>query len=340
MTTRTRWSARRTVGTGLLVVLALVVLVVGFLALVPPAAGDLASHPNPAADYAEATRRVAALQAQESTGYNPLCTTQLLTHGQKTARVIAFIHGYTNCPHQFLPLGQKFYDLGYNVLLVPMPYHGLSDLMTDALSKLTAEDMAAYADELVDISHGLGDRVTVAGLSQGGVVAGWAAQTRPDLDQAVLIAPGFGLKLIPTPLTVLAANVVLLMPDSYQWWDPLHDPKLPPPTLSPNGVQGYPRYSLHGLAQQLRLGFATEALARRAAPAAKSIILVTNANDLAVENSVADRVAETWRAHGGNVTIYDFPATLNLYHDLISPEQSLQRIDIVYPKLIQLINGP
>jgi|SRR5579859_3135061 len=334
------WSARRKIGVGLLGVLAVVLVIVGFLALVPPATGNLASHPNPAADYAEAVRRVAALQAQEATGYNPLCATQLLTHGQKTARVIAFIHGYTNCPHQFLPLGQKFYDLGYNVLLVPMPYHGLADLMTNDISKLTAEDMAAYSDELVDISRGLGDHVTVAGLSQGGVVAGWAAQTRPDLDQAVLIAPGFGLKLIPSPLTVLAANVVLLAPESFQWWDPLHDPKSPPPTLSPNGVQGYPRYSLHGLAQQLRLGFATEALARRTAPAAKSILLVTNANDLAVENSVADQVAADWRAHGGNVTVYEFPANLGLYHDLISPEQALQRIDIVYPKLIELINTP
>ncbi len=335
-----RWSVRRRIGVALLAVLALVVVVVGFLAIVPPNIGVIASRPHPAASYDEAVQRVQAVQAQESSGYNPLCQAQLLTHGQKTAHIIAFIHGYTNCPHQFLPLGQKFYDLGYNVLLVPMPYHGLADLLNTELSKFTAEEMAAYADELVDISRGLGDHVTLAGLSQGGVVVGWAAQTRSDLDQAVLIAPGFGLKLIPTPLTVLAANAVLLAPDSYQWWDPLHDPKSPAPTLSPVGVQGYPRYSLHGLAQQLRLGFATEALAQRAAPAAKSILLVTNANDLAVENSVADRVAGEWTAHGGNVTIYDFPANLNLYHDLISPEQSLQRIDIVYPKLIELINVP
>ena len=335
-----RWSVRRRIGVALLVVLALVLVVVGYLALVPPNIGIIASHPNPAASYDEAVQRVQAIQAQEGADYNPRCRAQLLTHGQKTARVIAFIHGYTNCPNQFVPLGKQFYDLGYNVLLVPMPYHGLADLMTSELSRLTAEDMAAYADELVDISRGLGEHVTVAGLSQGGVVAGWAAQIRPDLDQAVLIAPGFGLKLIPTPLTVLAANVVLMAPESYQWWDPLHDPKSPPPTLSPDGVQGYPRYSLHGLAQQLRLGFATEALAKSTAPAAKSILLITNANDLAVENSVADRVAGEWTAHGGNVTIYDFPVNLNLYHDLISPEQSLQRIDIVYPKLIELINKP
>ena len=56
-------------------------------------------------------------------------------------------------------------------------------------------------------------------------------------------------------------------------------------------------------------------------------------------SGAADRVAGEWSARGGNVTIYDFPANLNLYHDLISPEQSLQRIDIVYPKLIELING-
>jgi carboxylesterase len=339
MNTRTRWSTRRWLGLALLALLLAGLVVVGYLAGVPPNIGAIASHPNPAANYADAAARVTALQAKETTGWNPLCHTQLLTHGQKTARAIAFIHGYTNCPHQFLTLGKQFYDLGYNVLLVPMPRHGLADPLTTELSKLTAEEMAAYADELVDISRGLGDHVTLVGLSGGGVIAGWAAQTRSDLDLAVPIAPGFGLKLIPSPVSMLVVNVELALADSYQWWDPLHKDTTPVSAPSPQGVQGYPRYSLHGLAQQLRLGFATRALAARTAPAARSILMVTNGADLAVENSVSAQLVADWRAHGAtNVRTYEYPASLQLEHDLIDPAQTNQHIDEVYPKLIELIN--
>jgi len=344
MNARASWSTRRKIGLGLLGGLALLLIILGLMAVIPPNTSNLASHPRPAAGYDEALQRVAAIQAGETAGYNPLCRTQLLTHGQKAARAIAFIHGYTNCPNQFLPLAQQFYDLGYNVLLVPMPHQGLADIMTTELSRLTAEEMADYSDQLVDILHGLGDRTTVAGLSQGGVLAGWAAQTRPDLDQAVLIAPGIGLKLVPARLTKLVVNLVLSAPDGYLWWDRLvHAPWEPPPSnvLSPNSVQGYPRFSMHGLAQQLRLSFAIQALAQHTAPAARSIILVTNAADGAVDNAAAAKLAAAWRAQGAaSVTEYEFPASLQLDHDLIDSNSGNPHTDVVYPKLIELINTP
>ena len=340
MNARQRPSTRRVVGYSSLGAVGLVVAVAAFAAVTPPNLAAIASHPNPAANYAEATARITALQNAETPGWNPLCHTIFLTHGQKTARVIAFIHGYTNCPNQFRQLGQQFYDLGYNVLIVPMPHQGLADVMNTELSKLTAEEMAAYADELVDISHGLGDHVTLAGLSQGGVIAGWAAQTRPDLDQAVMMAPGFGVNPIPPQATVLAANTFLALPDIYLWWGSLvrFDPT-PPPPPGPTGVQGYPRFSAHGLAQQFRLGFAVQALARQSAPTAHSILVVTNGADLSVQNSVTADLVNIWRAHGAaNITTYEFPQNLQIDHDMIDPNRDDQKVAVVYPKLIELIN--
>jgi hypothetical protein len=123
--------------------------------------------------------------------------------------------------------------------------------------------------------------------------------------------------------------------------DLLKNDTSPQPPPGPNAVQGYPRFSMHGLAQQLRLGFATQALARRAAPAARSIIVVTNGADLAVENSVTDKLVAIWRAHSaGNVVNYMFPSNLQLDHDLIDPNQGDQHVAVVYPKLIELINVP
>src|SRR5690348_9230940 len=80
----------------------------------------LASQPHAVGNYAEAVQRIEALQAGEG-NLNPVCHTQFMTHGQKTARVIVFAHGYTNCPQQFNELGKRFYALGYNVLIAPVP---------------------------------------------------------------------------------------------------------------------------------------------------------------------------------------------------------------------------
>ena|SRR5579859_4208820 len=313
--------------------LGLIVVAVLALVLVPPPTWALASHPHPAASYAEATGRIAALQTAEAATYNPLCATQFLTHGQKTARAIAFVHGYSNCPQMFAQLGQQFHDLGYNVLIVPLPYHGLADRLTDDLTHLSAEELAAYTDQVVDIERGLGDKVSLVGISGGGVVAGWAAQTRTDLDQAVLIAPSFGIQPIPRPLTTLAVNSTLLLPDAFMWWDPILEARLGP-------SYAYPRFSRHGLAQILRLSFAVRGLARRAAPGAAAILVVTNANDNAVDNTVTAQVLADWRAHGSAATTYEYPVDLKLAHNLVDPGEPNQHIDLVYPKLVELINVP
>ena len=49
-------------------------------------------------------------------------------------------------------------------------------------------------------------------------------------------------------------------------------------------------------------------------------------------------VVKIWQAHSANLTTYAFEAELKLRHDLIDPTQPDQKIDIVYPRLIDLIN--
>jgi len=63
------------------------------LAVAPPRINTLVSRPRPAASYSEALEPVAALHAQQAAGHNPLCRTQLLTHGDTTEHVIAFVLG-------------------------------------------------------------------------------------------------------------------------------------------------------------------------------------------------------------------------------------------------------
>ena len=315
-------------------ILLVVIVLLGVLALLalrPSGLARLVSHPRPAGSYAEALQRVAALQAEEREGYHPNCVTQLLSHCARTPRAVVLVHGYTSCPQQFVPLGRQFFERGANVLVARLPHHGRADRLTGEQGRLAATELAALADEVVDIAAGLGELVTMVGLSGGGVTTAWAAQNRSELDQAMIIAPAFGFKQIPAAATVLLMNAVLLLPDAFTWWEPELKEQSGPP-------YSYPRYSRHALGQILRLGFATRALARRRAPAARSIVVVTNANDNSVDNAAALSMAAAWRAAGApSLRHYEFPLELGLNHDLIDPNAAGARTELVYPKLLELL---
>ncbi len=314
-----------------LALVSLVVLIVGGLVVPWPLEG-YPSNPHPGFDYAQSLHLAQGLDAGDAATMNPLCRVQLMTHGSKAERAIVLVHGYTNCPEQFRLLGEQLYILGYNVLIAPLPYHGLSDRLTDEISQLTAADLTGYADRVIDIAHGLGDQVDMAGLSAGGVVTAWAAQNRSDLRLAVVISPAFGFKQVPTALTLPAMNLMSILPESYSWWDPSKQIQTEP-------SYAYPRYSLHGLMQIVRVGFAVQMSAARTRPAAGKIVVVTNGNEPSVNNELTGLVAANWQAHGADLVTYEFPASLGLPHDLIDPAQPDQQTGVVYPVLLRLIVG-
>jgi esterase/lipase len=290
----------------------------------------LSSHARPAEDYDKALRRIDAIREKEAAAeLHPLCTLQFMTHGRKTERAVVFVHGYTSCPQQFHELGMRFHELGDNVLIAPLPHHGLVDRMAEDQARLKAGELAAWADEMVDIACGLGDRVVMIGISAGGVTTAWAAQHRSDIDCAVIVSPAFGFKEIPVPLTAAVMNLYSVLPDSWSWWDEDLKETIPPP-------YAYPRYSRRALTEILRLGFVVEQAAERHPPAAKKIVMAFNPNDTSISNERTLQIVERWKAHQANLDSFSFDASLNLGHDLIDPNQPDQKIDIVYPKLIEL----
>ena len=124
----------------LLASLAVALLVVLWWLFRPIPTDSLVSRPSPAGDYQQALDRFAEIgEAEDEAG--PLldvCRSKLLTHGEATRHVIVFLHGYTNCPEQFAQLGQRFFELGYNVLIPRMRYHGYEDRLTPDIRKLSA----------------------------------------------------------------------------------------------------------------------------------------------------------------------------------------------------------
>jgi carboxylesterase len=304
---------------------------VGWLAFRPIEPGPLITPARPARSYMEAVARIQAIEAGlDPAAMHPKCGVRFLTHGQAQPRAIVLVHGYTDCPQQFAALGQQFYDLGYNVLIVPLPRHGLADRLNEAHGELTVPELAAYAGEMVDIAQGLGQHTTMMGHSLGANVTAWAAQTRADLDLAVPISPAFGFEQVPTAITRPAIHRTLLLPNTYEWWDPSQQAAIEPD-------HNYPRYFVHTLANILWLGQAVQTAAGREAPAAGRILVVTNANDHAVNNLLTAHVVSLWRRHGADVTTFEFPAELGLDHDVIEPYPPSDLTPMVYEKLIELV---
>jgi alpha-beta hydrolase superfamily lysophospholipase len=326
---------RRWLAAGLALGLAVVLLVLGLGAWVwfaPLNTGGLEQAASPVASYADAVAAIEALQqAEAGQGVNPVCASKLLSHGDKADKVVVFYHGFTNCPEQFTQLGQQFYELGYNVFIPRIPHHGLGDRLTTDLARLSAEELARFGAVTVDIAQGLGDEVTVVGLSGGGNVAAWAAQERADVDTAVLIAPMLGILKLPPYTVKPVANAALTLPNFFIWWDAAAKENIAGPSYA------YPRYPTEAVGGLMRLGAAVDRNAQERAPAVRRIVAVSNEADTSVNNAVLDLLVRQWRMQGSAVETYQFPAQLGLPHDVIDPNQAEQQIDAVYPILIDLI---
>jgi pimeloyl-ACP methyl ester carboxylesterase len=292
----------------------------------------LVSHAEPAANYTEATARFENLRARELKSVSPLARSILLTHGNRTEKVIVFFHGYSSSPEQFRELGQRFFQLGYNVLIPLLPHHGIADRKLENLSKMRAEDLRDCADTSVDIAAGLGDKVYVGGLSAGGVLAAWIAQNRKEVDRVILIAPalvlGRGAGKFQDRISVFLIAWLPNIPlDIYA-----PDPEAP--------QYAYPGFSAKALGQLLKLSLATFAEALEKPPAVQDIVLVTTHPDHLGSDLATWQLIGLWRSKGLQRFVgIDFPKNMDVPHDMVDPAHRSQKTDIVHPILINLVNA-
>jgi esterase/lipase len=304
--------------------------VVLWIAMAPIPAVRASAPASPARDHEAALARFHRARAGTDSSVRADCLPRLFTHGHKAERAVVLLHGFTNCPKQFDSLAVILYERGFNLYLPLVPRHGSSDRMTNALAELTAEELSACADSALDLAHGLGERVTVVGLSSTAVATAWLAR-RPDLDEAVLIAPSLGPRGVSPFWTRRLTSTLLVLPNFFAWWDPRLKERLPGPT------QCYPRFSSRALAQIYRLGHDVIEAARRERPAAQRVTIVSSASDEVVSREATHELIRRWRARGAEVREYEFPESLAVSHDMIDPEQPYQKIAISYPVIVRLV---
>jgi pimeloyl-ACP methyl ester carboxylesterase len=282
--------------------------------------------------YAEGVRIATTLKDLDGPNVNPLCHTRLYSHGYRTDRSLVLLHGFTNCPQQFDALGRRFHENGWNVLIPRYPRHGYTDRLNTTISELRADHLMAVANKAAEAGAGLGVHLTVAGLSLGGILTGYVAQTQDAVERAVLIAPMFGLRPLPGWCLTVLSGAASLLPNFYMWWNrELKDQAGP--------SYGYPRFSTHAYAALFEVGRTVQRLARGNKPRAGSIVVITNASEPRLDNRFTYQLVQRWREHGASVETYEFPRSNQLPHDLIDPGNAAQNTEFVYPLVTKLITG-
>lgn len=275
-------------------------------------------------------QRVRALQSRDDDRILPEARTALLDRGSRTPLAVVLLHGLTNHPGQYREFGPMVYERGANVLIPRLPEQGDRDRMTRRLAGLTAEALLNSASEAVDIACGLGERVCVLGISTSGLLCAYFAQYRSDVARTIPVAPVFAMLHLSYRVSRAIERAALLLPNFFLWWDPTKQAAQLPPTA-------YPQFPTHALAQCLRIGDDVYRKSQQSGIAAKSVIMVTNAHDPAVNNAVTDAVVRNWQQRAaGDAAEYRF-TDLPRNHDIIDPANPVPRIDLVYPRLLELV---
>lgn len=290
-------------------ILALIVIlaVVLFTPITDP---NLTSRPHAAASYDAAAASIQAVAATEAgMDLQPEGHSIAMLSGTHSAKAVVIFHGYTVVPEQFRLIGDAYRAQGYNVWIPRLPHHGMTDRMTDEFSKLTASELRDFVDASIDIGAGLGDDLTVVGISGGGSLGVWAGFERPEVDHTVLLSP------LLHPLGYqewqdrpLVRALRLSPVDIWNWWSD---------DLKERNVQGYdyPRFSLNGIAALLSLFGWTDA--QNKAPVGSTFTLVRNDGDPRLDGAFNERFL-TRLVPANQLTVVRIPASAGLGHDLVS----------------------
>lgn len=243
---------------------------------------------------------------------------------------VLLLHGLTNAPPQYDRLAPALHERGHAVVVPRMPYHGYRDRLTDAIACVRAGNLESATLEALTIAALCGERIVVLGISVGATLAGWlAARTR--IASAIAVAPFCGLRELPAGVNDALGALLRAAPNVFGWWDPRVKENQPPP-------HGYPRFATRALGASLLISSAIDAEPRTAGDTARRTFLVLNANEPIVNNRHAVRRFEALRACGVDVETVTLGGLPHI-HDIIEPAIPQARTELVYPKLIELIES-
>lgn len=253
-------------------------------------------------------------------------------HGRRTHRSALLFHGLSASPRQFIAIAQTLYERGYNVFVPRLPRHGYRNRLSEALATMNAEHLAACVNDSLAIARGMGEEVTVAGFSIGGLLAAYVGQFE-HVHRVVAISPFLGIAFIPDVFRLPMARWFLRSPNRFFWWDPfLRERQLP--------EHGYPRFATHALAHGLTLAHDVLKASATAPPQADELAVVLNPGDSSVNKRAIVKLAKQWQAsRPRSVRIHRLSDIPPFVHDIIEPGRFPDVARRVRPIIVELIDG-
>lgn len=257
--------------------------------------------------------------------------TLLFDHGRRTERATLLLHGLSASPRQFLAVAKSLHERGHNVFVPRLPRHGYSNRLSEALATMNAAQLEACAGDALAVARGLGEHVTVAGFSLGGLLAAYIGQTER-VHRVVTISPFLGLAIVPNVFRLKIAHWVLTRPNRFLWWDPFLRERQQP-------EHGYPRFATHAIAHGLTLAHEVLDAAKHGPPQADELVVVVNPWDSAVNKGAIRRLARYWSARKrGAVELHALRDMPPFVHDIIEPKRYPDVAKRVTPVIVELID--
>lgn len=293
---------------------------------------------KPSLSYEESIDRIREKQKDDTTIINPICNTRALLHTKVVKKTVVLFHGFTNCPQQFDQLGTYLFEQGYNVYIPRMPYHGYQDRETREIANLTSANLINETGNALDIAAGLGETVSVVGLSQGALQVMWAAmEYDATLDKVIIIAPNIAIYNRPMLVSHIISRGMTIAPGAYFRWVSSDIP------IENEGAEinyAYPGFPYRSMGKQLLFGKSLEALSEKKPSKAQTTIFVYNEFDQAINPQPVKTVQKRWILNStSQIKEYTFSASLQLNHDIIDPNHPQANIGEVYPVLVDLIEN-
>ena len=282
-------------------------------------------------DAVDAAAIAASLDAHEDAHLADDQRSLVLTHGARTERVTVLLHGLTASPRAWKAFAELRHARGESVLAPRLPRHGYTDRMTDALAALTGAELRASAKRIIDAAALMGDRITVVGFSLGGTLALHLGHEDARIERVLAVAPFLGIASVPHSFSRLARFLLARTRNRFVFWDPVDRGRTDP-------QHGYPRYATRALGAALGLAAALRTDARNGPPKARSIAIVRNQFETAVNNSAIDDLVARWRDVGAKGIHVHRLIGLGPSHDIIEPERKNAHAKKFLPHLHALLD--
>ncbi|MBC7972091.1 MAG: alpha/beta fold hydrolase [Verrucomicrobia bacterium] len=241
------------------------------------------------------------------------CRSRFFLQSTPTSKVIVFFHGFTAAPEQFVPIGEAFFQMGYNVLIPLLPGHGQAGDWNDDHPPPLPENPLIYQEfgqTWLKNAQALGDRVMVGGLSGGSTLSAWLAfEYAQQIDRCLLFAPYL------SGTNALVDWVVERLHVYFEW-------KTEPGTIG----FGYGGFHMPALRVFLEMG--QQILDRANVQPAAPMLIVSSAGDRAVDSEEHQQLFQAALKFQPKCWYHCFDRKLGMPHNMMTQAEGNPHADL------------